>query len=105
MSDPKDGAIFDFNVKRYEEHRKTLLAVVQEERQMERYVVLACGGFYSWLATQNSGGDVFFQSGPKNRDRLLFSQGNGAAKSIRDSRLTPSVFLDILPPNSPGASR
>lgn len=61
MSDPKDGAIFDFNVKQYEEHRKTLLAVVQEERQMERYVVLACGGFYSWLATQNSGGDVFFR--------------------------------------------
>ena len=59
MSEPKDGAIFDFNVKQYEEHRKTLLAVVQEERQMERYVVLGFGGFYSWLATQQSAGDVF----------------------------------------------
>jgi hypothetical protein len=28
MSDPKDGATFEFNVKQYEEHRKTLFGRV-----------------------------------------------------------------------------
>lgn len=59
MTDPKDGKIFDFNVKQYEEHRQCLLSAVQEERQMERYALLACAVFYSWLATQNTVGKAF----------------------------------------------
>jgi hypothetical protein len=55
MNEPKDGAVFAFNVKQYEEHRAALLTVVKEERQMEQFVVLGCAGFYSWFATANVG--------------------------------------------------
>jgi H+/Cl- antiporter ClcA len=44
--------ILEFNVKQYSELRSSLLAAVLEERQMERYVLLACGAFYSWFSTQ-----------------------------------------------------
>ena len=48
---PIDKKIFDFSVKQYEGHHENLLRDLQEERNMERNVILACGVFYSWLAT------------------------------------------------------
>ena len=49
-----EGKIFKFNLSQYEEHRKLLLADMQEERQNERYVLIAIAVFYSWLLTQKS---------------------------------------------------
>ena len=53
MSDLKSKSISDFNFKQYQELRQNLIAATNEERQMERYVLLACGIFYSWLASQS----------------------------------------------------
>lgn len=51
--------IYDFNVKQYEDHHKHLLNDMQEERLMERNVMLACGVFYSWLSTKVDVGAIF----------------------------------------------
>lgn len=52
--------IFDFNVKRYEEHRKCLLDDLHETRNIEKYVLLVCGALYSWLATNDIGERGYF---------------------------------------------
>jgi len=55
MADPQsDSRILEFNISQYEEHRRCLLAAVQEEREMERYVLIGSAAFYSWLATQSA---------------------------------------------------
>ncbi len=59
MSDLKSESISEFNFKQYQELRQNLIAATNEERQMERYVLLACGIFYSWLASQTAAQKAF----------------------------------------------
>jgi hypothetical protein len=56
---PFDEKMFDFIVKQYESHHQHLLDDMQEERTMERNVIIACGIFYSWLATRTDSGKTF----------------------------------------------
>src|SRR5256885_2245536 len=43
----------DFLLKEYDALRKEIDACLEEQRQLERYALVACAGIYTWIATNN----------------------------------------------------